>query len=109
MLLKVRRINFKDILKKIPVYQVPNLRIRNSFVSIDSFFYTYPLIKKLIEKNNLFYSSKETKITRANMVRFNKPLRSSLLVTKKTISKLRYIKNHEPLRRFINEQDFKKL
>ena len=109
MLIRLKPLSLKNILKRIPLHITPNLKTENSLFSIDTFFYSYSLIKKLVSKNNLFYSLKENKITRANLKRFSKPLRENLLITEVKIKKIKRIEENRILRKFINEQDFKKL
>jgi hypothetical protein len=111
MLIKLKLLNFKKILSKIRIYEIPDLKISNSFFSISSFFYSYSLIKKILDKNNLFYLKEKetTKIAKANLQRFEKPLRRKWLLKEKDIVKMKITSLDPILRSFINEQNFKKL
>jgi len=109
LLSKVKKVSFLEIIKKIKVYSLPSLKVKDSFFKIDNFFYTYPLIKKLRAKNNLFIKGGENKLQRTNLKRFSKKLREELLVDISVISSRDRPKGCSLLRRLVNEQDFKKL
>ena len=69
-------------LGEVPIRDHPNLKESRVFFSIDSFFYKWALIKKIISKGNFFFyntANPETKLRRANLLRFNKPKRKEWL------------------------------
>jgi hypothetical protein len=74
-MVSVRSISLNQLLEGVKIIDLPDLKISNSFFSIDKFFYKRTVINKLLSRNNFFYwnpAGPSTIFTLSNLKRFSK-------------------------------------